>query len=178
MAHQVHQNQQGPDRGSIPAPAASPCVPAWTAIWTPGRIHNELKGHSLPVLFSPRPPGSSKQNIQPSAWVLGLILSSSLWLDLMVSFSWALPPDYPWSLDSPYPFPLCGWPLVLLLQRDAHSSLGGAPLNHGYISACLPACACVHTRSVTKSCPTLCIPVDCSPPGSSVHGIFQARILE
>ena len=30
----------------------------------------------------------------------------------------------------------------------------------------------------TKSCPTLCDPMDCSPPGSSVHGIFQARILE
>ena len=28
------------------------------------------------------------------------------------------------------------------------------------------------------SCPTLCNPMDCSPPGSSVHGIFQARILE
>ena len=26
--------------------------------------------------------------------------------------------------------------------------------------------------------PTLCNPVDCSPPGSSAHGIFQARILE
>ena len=31
---------------------------------------------------------------------------------------------------------------------------------------------------VTQSCPTLCDPVDCSPPGSSVHGILQARILE
>ena len=29
-----------------------------------------------------------------------------------------------------------------------------------------------------QSCPTLCDPVDCSPPGSSVHGIFQARVLE
>ena len=29
-----------------------------------------------------------------------------------------------------------------------------------------------------ESCPTLCDPVDCSPPGSSVHGILQARILE
>ena len=27
-------------------------------------------------------------------------------------------------------------------------------------------------------CPTLCDPMDCSPPGSSVHGILQARILE
>ena len=29
-----------------------------------------------------------------------------------------------------------------------------------------------------QSCPTLCNPTDCGPPGSSVHGIFQARILE
>jgi len=32
--------------------------------------------------------------------------------------------------------------------------------------------------SVAQSCPTLCNPTDCSPPGSSVHGILQARILE
>ena len=31
---------------------------------------------------------------------------------------------------------------------------------------------------VAQSCPTLCDPVDCSPPCSSVHGIFQARVLE
>ena len=29
---------------------------------------------------------------------------------------------------------------------------------------------CWHSHSVTQSCPTLCFPVDCSPPGSSVHG--------
>ena len=29
-----------------------------------------------------------------------------------------------------------------------------------------------------QSCPTLSNPIDCSLPGSSVHGIFQARILE
>ena len=28
------------------------------------------------------------------------------------------------------------------------------------------------------SCPALCNPMDCSPPGSSVHGILQARTLE
>ena len=33
------------------------------------------------------------------------------------------------------------------------------------------------TCSVTKLCPALCNHMDCSPPGSSVHGIFQARIL-
>ena len=31
---------------------------------------------------------------------------------------------------------------------------------------------------VAKSCPTLCNAKDCSLPGSSVHGIFQARVLE
>ena len=31
---------------------------------------------------------------------------------------------------------------------------------------------------VTQSCPTLSNPMGCSPPGSSIHGIFQARVLE
>ena len=31
---------------------------------------------------------------------------------------------------------------------------------------------------ITQLCPTLCDPMECSLPGSSVHGIFQARILE
>ena len=31
---------------------------------------------------------------------------------------------------------------------------------------------------VAQSCQTLCDPLDCSPPGSSVHGVLQARILE
>ena len=31
---------------------------------------------------------------------------------------------------------------------------------------------------VAQSCPTLSDPMDCSPPGSSIHGIFQTRVLE
>jgi len=31
---------------------------------------------------------------------------------------------------------------------------------------------------VAQSCPTPSDPMDCSPPGSSIHGIFQARVLE
>ena len=31
---------------------------------------------------------------------------------------------------------------------------------------------------IAQLCPTLGDPMDCSPPGSSVHGIFQARVLE
>ena len=40
---------------------------------------------------------------------------------------------------------------------------------------------CMKVKSeneVTQSCPTLSDPSDCSPPGSSIHGIFQARVLE
>ena len=33
-------------------------------------------------------------------------------------------------------------------------------------------------REVAQSCPILSDPMDCSPPGSSVHGIFQAIVLE
>ena len=40
---------------------------------------------------------------------------------------------------------------------------------------------CMKVKSeseVAQSCPTLSHPMDCSLPGSSVHGIFQARVLE
>ena len=44
---------------------------------------------------------------------------------------------------------------------------------------CLLQCMKVKSESeVTQSCPTLSNPMDCSLPGSSIHGIFQARVLE
>ena len=43
------------------------------------------------------------------------------------------------------------------------------------LSLSIYICVCV---LVSQSCPTLCDPMDCSLPGSSVHGIFRARILE
>ena len=45
----------------------------------------------------------------------------------------------------------------------------------------IPFCFNFHTFMlvlVTQSCPTLCDPMDCNPPGSSVYEILQARILE
>ena len=41
----------------------------------------------------------------------------------------------------------------------------------------LPLAAPAAAKSL-QSCPTLCDPIDSSPPGSSVHGILQARVLE
>ena len=40
------------------------------------------------------------------------------------------------------------------------------------------AAAAAAAAKSLQSCPTLCDPIDRSPPGSSVHGVFQARVLE
>ena len=51
--------------------------------------------------------------------------------------------------------------------------------NTGVGCHCLLQCMKVKSESeVAQSCPTLSDPMDCSLPGSSVHGIFQARVLE
>ena len=50
-----------------------------------------------------------------------------------------------------------------------------------YVFVCVCIYVCVYMKVkllVAQSCPTLCNPLDCSPPSSSVHGILQARILE
>ena len=46
------------------------------------------------------------------------------------------------------------------------------------ISLCIQMTCAQSSCSVIRSCPTFCNPMDCSPPGSSVHGISQARVLE
>ena len=42
----------------------------------------------------------------------------------------------------------------------------------------LVTCIIIVLCLVTQPCLTLCDPMDCSPPGPSVHGILQAKILE
>ena len=48
---------------------------------------------------------------------------------------------------------------------------------HGNFISTGSCLTCVHAQSL-QSCPTFCEPMDCSPPGSSVHWILQVRILE
>ena len=51
--------------------------------------------------------------------------------------------------------------------------------NNGVGCHFLLQCMKVKSESeVSQSCPTVCDPMGCSLPGSSVHGIFQARVLE
>ena len=71
---------------------------------------------------------------------------------------------------------------------------GSSFLLQSNIPLCFCVCVCVFMHvyihvymyiyvtpvncEVTQSCPTLCNPMDCSLPGPSVHGTFQARVLE
>ena len=87
-------------------------------------------------------------------WASGYDYSPSLlfllasWMMSGQSYSHILTTEYPWSLNR-Y--------VVQNLPKDSH-----------YVCMC----------SVAQSCLTLCNPMNYTPPGSSAHGIFQARILE
>ena len=79
----------------------------------------------------------------------------------------ALPFPYRQSLN--HPLPSC---LTTALQLRCKMIATPPNLGFSHLQTGSPSvCACV------QSCPTLCDPMDCSPPGSSVHGIFQARVL-
>ena len=91
----------------------------------------------------------------------------------------------PWSWRSPggengYPFqyPHLGNPM----DREAwHYSSRVHRVRHDWTTFTFHlswlVCARMYVCSVTQSCLMLCNPVDCSPPGASVHGTSQARIL-
>ena len=59
-------------------------------------------------------------------------------------------------------------PFILLMSIILHRATYTSPPPRN-----LPAAA-----KLLQWCPTLCDPIDGSPPGSSIHGIFQARVLE
>ena len=68
---------------------------------------------------------------------------------------------------------LCATPQTVAHQ--APPSLGFSRQEHW---SGLPSPSPMCESEVTQLCLTLSDPMDCSPPGSSVHGIFQARVLE
>ena len=72
------------------------------------------------------------------------------------------------------PVRLCATP-----QMAAHQAPPSLGFSTGVGCHFLLQCMKVKRESeVSQSCPTLSDPMDCSPPGSSIHGIFQARVLE
>ena len=69
------------------------------------------------------------------------------------------------------------WKTLLTWGRKQASRLE-KPRELKYIYIYICVCVCVCVCSVTHPCPNPSSPVDCILPGSSVHGIFQARILD
>ena len=74
-----------------------------------------------------------------------------------------------WKVDI---YLLPGIVIVLISQGKVQVDILSKPYFHRIYF--LRLCLCL----LTQSCLTLCNPMDCSPPASSVHGISQARILE
>ena len=75
--------------------------------------------------------------------------------------------------------------LLLLLSHFSHVRLCATPSlgfsRQEHWSGLPFPFQCINVKSeseVAQPCPTLCDPIDCSLSGSSVHGIFQARVLE
>ena len=74
--------------------------------------------------------------------------------------------DWSWSVSSIYELWKMTYPE---LKRKLSKAKNRA---YTFIAAAAAA------AKLLRSCPTLCDPMDCSPPGSSARGIFQARVLE
>ena len=88
-------------------------------------------------------------------------------------------------LDTTFLVPYLGLLETCVLSSELCPPLGSTPSQSLTPQAigwplCMEGCSGLHAMLclVAQSCPTLCDPVDCSPPGSSVHLILQAGILE
>ena len=115
---------------------------------------------------------SFQMEVQNSSLIWGLLISATRW-------------RLPATLLKVSPFfffwPACNCPSVSLI-RGLHSPffpslMTSHSVNPIWKMLSSPLC-CVLSCSVTQSGSTLCESMDCSLPGSSVHGIFPARILE
>ena len=74
------------------------------------------------------------------------------------------------------------WKIPWMEEPGGLQSMGSLRVGHDWIP-CLFTWNCHNigyaaAAKLLQSCPTLSDPMDCSPPGSSIHGIFQARVLE
>ena len=140
-------------------------VPATHPAFLPGKSHGQrsLVGYSpwgcklLPSPATCRGPGPAIE-----------ITGSHCCLP-EVSHVSPLPPRYMSGMmpDPAFSFPRSPGPLFRLWA-----------LFVGHGAAELVSVVCLTRAKLLQSCLTLCKPMDCSPPGSSVHEILQARILE
>ena len=93
------------------------------------------------------------------------------------------------SISLPHPGSLCYSCSVLIwifswvhlrCKKQCYSAYTAKSFSggHGFLSPRPESASAAAASKSLQSCPTLCNPMDGSPPGSSIHGILQARILE
>ena len=147
-----------------------------------------------PTLCNPidgSPPGSPVSGILQAItleWVAISFSNAWKWKVKVKSLSCVRPSATPWTAAFQAP-PSMGfsrqeyWSGVPLPSPNSLAFIKFHNQTHSYF--CTDICIFTwdvpirdQTRSVAQSCPTLCDPMNCSPPHSSVHGIFQAVILE
>ena len=126
-----------------------------------------------PLLHQPRHTVTLKSVIKMS---LGSCPMSSFWT---FSFPHKIDQYKPSTWESPKALMYYSWVFHSLRPKESHCPLWSTfffffKMNCGFRFCFFNFCAC----SVAQLCPTLCNSMDCNPPGSSVHGISQARILE
>ena len=117
-------------------------------------------------------------------WNIAAKICDKIYLNIYIeSGSPALQADSsPSEPPGKHPFPLHqknkAWRIPGTEEPSGLLSMGSQRVGHDWSDlAAAAAAVCVRAKSL-QSCPTLWDPMDCKPPGSSVHGILQAKILE
>ena len=132
-----------------------------------------------------------RRDVLGSAGHWGLVLVGAAGGMFSLSFMWvSVPMALPvWEKQTIWLQELrCQLPREVLRNTGCPEGEGLGPQFQGSLSFC-PSCewvnfpshlACLHAAAAKslQSCPTLCDPIEGSPPGSSIHGILQARVLE
>ena len=129
---------------------AGPCQAQGLVCLSRSQAHEASSGPRLSILFSHRIP------LEPCTAHLGS--KGFMYTSIVRSRLWAS----------------CGKELILVWPRRCI-----ATLEHWISAQWIRAWDCIEReREVAQSCPTLRDPMDCSLPGFSIRGIFQARVLE
>ena len=132
---------------------------------------------SCPTLCDPRdgnPPGSPIPGILQARtleWVAISYSNAWKWKGKVKSLSRVRLFETPWT---------AAYQAALSMGSSRQEYWSGAPLpSPSYINtSSLLFVSNLGLGEVAQLCPALCYPMDCSLPGSSIHGIFQARVLE
>ena len=140
-------------------------VQGWDKFTSSASLEKQWKASALSREQSPVG-GATRGTVPGRAWGLGFTDPRELWAQVAAAATMLLQ-SCP-TLCNPRRQPT-------RLRRPWDSPGKNTGVGCHFLLQCMKAKS---ESEVTQLCPTLRDPMDCSPPGSSVHGIFQARVLE